>query len=99
LDAAERVRTASDRLVILAKQVVEVCECDRCGKDPGHMWTITGPKARSARPSRASGRQEQVDPMALAQHQLITRVREVCAVGERLDAALMCDLKSGPTTG
>src|SRR5215212_10336451 len=40
---AER-RPASDRLVIMAKQVLEVRECDRCGKEPAHTWTITGPE-------------------------------------------------------
>ncbi len=35
-------RPASDRLVIMAKQVLEVRECDRCGKEPAHTWTITG---------------------------------------------------------
>jgi hypothetical protein len=30
--------------VIVAKQVVEVRECDRCGKEPAHTWTITGPE-------------------------------------------------------
>jgi len=34
----------SDSLVIMAKQVVEVRECDRCGKEPAHTWTITGPE-------------------------------------------------------
>jgi len=28
----------------LAEQVVEVRECDRCGKEPAHTWTITGPE-------------------------------------------------------
>src|SRR3982751_6937 len=37
-------RPASDRLVIMAKQVLEVRECDRCGKEPAHTWTITGPE-------------------------------------------------------
>jgi hypothetical protein len=30
--------------MIVAKQVVEVRECDRCGKDPAYTWTITGPE-------------------------------------------------------
>src|SRR5258708_31255847 len=34
----------SDRLVIMAKKVVEVRECDRCGKEPANIWTITGPE-------------------------------------------------------
>jgi hypothetical protein len=42
-NAPER-RPASDRLVIMAKQVLEVRECDRCGKEPAHTWTITGPE-------------------------------------------------------
>ena len=33
-----------DRVVIMAKQVLEVRECDRCGKDPAHTWTVTGPE-------------------------------------------------------
>jgi hypothetical protein len=28
----------------MAKKVVEVRECDRCGKEPAHTWTITGPE-------------------------------------------------------
>ncbi|GIJ49776.1 hypothetical protein Val02_66620 [Virgisporangium aliadipatigenens] len=28
----------------MAKLAVEVRECDRCGKDPAHTWTITGPE-------------------------------------------------------
>jgi len=28
----------------MAKQVVEVRECDRCGKEPAHTWLITGPE-------------------------------------------------------
>ncbi len=28
----------------MAKRVVEVRECDRCGKEPAHTWTITGPE-------------------------------------------------------
>jgi hypothetical protein len=43
-ETAGAVRTASDSLVIMAKQVVEVRECDRCGKEPAHTWTITGPE-------------------------------------------------------
>ena len=38
------VRAASDSLVIMAKMVVEVRECDRCGKEPAHTWTIIGPE-------------------------------------------------------
>jgi hypothetical protein len=34
----------SDSLVIMAKKVVEVRECDRCGQEPAHQWTITGPE-------------------------------------------------------
>jgi hypothetical protein len=34
----------SDKLVIMAKKVVEVRECDRCGKGPANIWTITGPE-------------------------------------------------------
>jgi hypothetical protein len=28
----------------MAKQVVEVRDCDRCGKQPAITWTITGPE-------------------------------------------------------
>jgi hypothetical protein len=31
-------------VVIMAKKVVEVRECDRCGQGPAHQWTITGPE-------------------------------------------------------
>jgi len=31
-------------VVIMAKKVVEVRECDRCGTEPAHTWTITGPE-------------------------------------------------------
>jgi hypothetical protein len=34
----------SDSLVIMARKVVEVRACDRCGKEPAHTWTITGPE-------------------------------------------------------
>lgn len=27
----------------MAKRAVEVCECDRCGKEPARTWRITGP--------------------------------------------------------
>jgi hypothetical protein len=27
----------------MAKRAVEVCECDRCGKEPANTWLITGP--------------------------------------------------------
>src|SRR5947207_3443652 len=37
-------RASSDSLVIMAKKVVEVRECDRCGQEPAHQWTITGPE-------------------------------------------------------
>ena len=30
--------------MIVAKQVVEVRECDQCGKEPAYTWTITGPE-------------------------------------------------------
>jgi hypothetical protein len=30
--------------MIMAKKVVEVRECDRCGQEPAHQWTITGPE-------------------------------------------------------
>jgi hypothetical protein len=43
---ASQLRSAaqSDSLGIMAKQVVEVRECDRCGKEPAHTWLITGPE-------------------------------------------------------
>ena len=28
----------------MATKVVEVRECDRCGKEPAHTWVITGPE-------------------------------------------------------
>jgi hypothetical protein len=28
----------------MAMKVVEVRECDRCGKEPAHTWVITGPE-------------------------------------------------------
>jgi hypothetical protein len=28
----------------MATKVVEVRECDRCGKEPAHTWIITGPE-------------------------------------------------------
>jgi hypothetical protein len=28
----------------MAKKVVEVRECDRCGKEPANTWAITGPE-------------------------------------------------------
>src|SRR2546429_9995166 len=28
----------------MARKVVEVRACDRCGKEPAHTWTITGPE-------------------------------------------------------
>jgi hypothetical protein len=28
----------------MAKKAVELRECDRCGKEPAHTWTITGPE-------------------------------------------------------
>jgi hypothetical protein len=34
----------SDSLAIMAKKVVEVRVCDRCGKQPAHTWTIIGPE-------------------------------------------------------
>jgi hypothetical protein len=34
----------SDSLVIVAKRVVQVRECDQCGKEPAYTWTITGPE-------------------------------------------------------
>jgi hypothetical protein len=36
-------RQCSPNVVIMAKKVVEVRECDRCGHEPAHQWTITGP--------------------------------------------------------
>ena len=40
----DRPYQGSDTLVIIAKKVVEVRECDRCGHGPAHQWTITGPE-------------------------------------------------------
>jgi hypothetical protein len=40
---ASGAQRARDKLTIMAKRAVEVCECDRCGKEPAHSWTITGP--------------------------------------------------------
>jgi hypothetical protein len=37
-------RWGPNSLAIVAKQLVEVRECDRCGKEPAHTWTITGPE-------------------------------------------------------
>ena len=37
-------RCCSDSLAIMAKKVVEVRECDRCGQEPARQWTITGPE-------------------------------------------------------
>jgi hypothetical protein len=37
-------RWYSDSLAIVAKKVVEVRECDRCGQEPARQWTITGPE-------------------------------------------------------
>lgn len=34
----------ADSLAIMAMKVVEVRECDRCGKEPAHTWVITGPE-------------------------------------------------------
>jgi hypothetical protein len=34
----------SDSLAIMAKKVVEVRECDRCGQEPARQWTIAGPE-------------------------------------------------------
>lgn len=34
----------ADNLAIMAMKVVEVRECDRCGKEPAHTWVITGPE-------------------------------------------------------
>jgi hypothetical protein len=27
----------------MARRAVEVCACDRCGKEPANTWVITGP--------------------------------------------------------
>lgn len=31
----------------MAKAIVEVYECDRCGKEPANSWIITGPGGHS----------------------------------------------------
>jgi hypothetical protein len=38
------MRPKADSLAIMATKVVEVRECDRCGKEPAHTWVITGPE-------------------------------------------------------
>jgi hypothetical protein len=37
-------RWCSASVAIMAKKVVEVRECDRCGQEPAWQWTITGPQ-------------------------------------------------------
>ena len=39
----DSVPASRDKLTIMAKRAVEVCECDRCGKEPANTWLITGP--------------------------------------------------------
>jgi hypothetical protein len=42
--AAGARSTKAASLAIMATKVVEVRECDRCGKEPAHTWMITGPE-------------------------------------------------------
>jgi hypothetical protein len=44
IGAPGATRGKADNLAIMAMKVVEVRECDRCGKEPAHTWVITGPE-------------------------------------------------------
>lgn len=44
IGAPDATRRKADNLAIMAMKVVEVRECDRCGKEPAHTWVITGPE-------------------------------------------------------
>ncbi|GAA1026956.1 hypothetical protein GCM10009557_06450 [Virgisporangium ochraceum] len=44
IEAPGETDRRADSLAIMAMKVVEVRECDRCGKEPAHTWVITGPE-------------------------------------------------------